>query len=238
MNLAKIKSLIMEIIFPPLCFGCEKNLEDKNDLLCEQCLGSIKINNTLFCPVCQARIPDFKRICGHSSDKIKEFPFLLGAATQYDKPVQNIVHLFKYKGFEKAGLFLAKLMSDCVFSMNFDLSDFYAVPMPLHPLKRRKRGFNQSEILAKIMAPKFGFEIADFLVRIKNTGSQAKMKNKDLRKENIKNAFVVSKPEKIIGKKIIIVDDVYASGATMSEAAKTLKAAGAKKIIALVAAKT
>ena len=94
-NLIKARELILDILFPPLCLNCQKHLEDRNELVCKQCLSSIKLNSTLFCPVCRARLSENKRICHYDS------PYLLAAAGNYDNPtIQNLIHYFKYKSFE------------------------------------------------------------------------------------------------------------------------------------------
>lgn len=228
----------MEILFPPVCLSCEKFTGNENNLLCEACFDSIKLNNTLFCPVCQARIPGSIAICSHSKEKSNEFPFLLASATSYSNiAVRNLIHSFKYKGFEKATLVLENILADYLKSLDFDFSGFCIAAMPLHPLKQRKRGFNQAKLISKIVANRLNIPEIEPLIRIKNTLSQAKSKNRQDRKENIKNAFIITNPELVQGKKIIFIDDVLTSGATMAEASRTLKAAGAKQIIALVIAR-
>ena len=112
------------------------------------------------------------------------------------------------------------------------------MPIPLHKNRERERGFNQSEAIAKIIASELNLQLKkDLLVRAKETKIQAELKDWNQRKNNLAGAFQIPQPEGIKGKNIILVDDVYTSGATINEAVKTLKENGAKKIIALVIAK-
>ena len=115
------------------------------------------------------------------------------------------------------------------------------VPIPLHRSRARRRGFNQAELIARsllslVSEPKSGLETEN-LVRIRNTASQTSRRTYDSRKENIAGCFRVLHPERVNGKTILLLDDVYTSGATMSEAVSVLKSAGAHRIIALTVAR-
>lgn len=109
-----------------------------------------------------------------------------------------------------------------IYSPNLVLS-----PVPLHPVRLRWRGFNQSEILAKNLAEKLKLKfIPDLLIRTKNTQTQSLLK-KDQRQKNIKNAFALNPKYQILNDKFIIFDDIWTTGSTMKECAKTLKKNGA-----------
>jgi len=124
-------------------------------------------------------------------------------------------------------------------SADFPLDSYTLVPLPLHPSREKERGFNQSELLAEIISKTFNLPLEkNILIRAKNTRAQAELTDWEERQANLQNAFTVADPENLKGKNIILVDDVYTSGATMSAAAETLHKAGAKKIIGLVLAKT
>ncbi len=104
--LGKTKNIILDIFFPPLCLNCRRHLKTRiatnmntnsheyKKWLCDDCYSLIKINNTLFCPACRARLAENKKICHY------DVPYLLAAAGNYDDPVlQNLIHYFKYKYF-------------------------------------------------------------------------------------------------------------------------------------------
>ncbi|MEK7162968.1 MAG: ComF family protein [Patescibacteria group bacterium] len=209
------------------------------------------MNNTLFCPICRARLAENKKICRHSyyydgntngKNKKRSFYYFLAAAGNYDDPIiQNLIHYFKYKSFESIAPILGELLIEYLKLLNFEtlkLLNFVIVPIPLHPHRERERGFNQAKLLAEIIACHFNLPMVNSLKRIKNNDPQAKMKNSEKRIKNISGCFEIKNPEAIQEKNIILIDDVFTSGATINEAVKILKEGGAKKIIALVLAKT
>ena len=103
--------------------------------------------------------------------------------------------------------------------------------MPLHKSRYRERGFNQSEIVAEEVSKITDLSVLkNALKRKKNTKDQTNLSPQQ-REENVKGAFVVTQPEMINGKKIILVDDVITTGATLNECARMLKQAGAEKIL-------
>ncbi len=191
------------------------------------------VNKTLFCGVCRARLPENKKTCHKSAQ------YLLGAAVGYDNALaRQLIWKLKYRG--RAGL--AKPLADILIryaeNLELDLGKFIAVPMPLSKERLRARGFNQSELIARIFSEQIKLPVcSSALARIKNTKPQAEMPDWDLRGDNIAGAFAIADSAPIAGKNIILIDDVSTSGSTLAEAAKVLKKAGAKKIIGLVVAK-
>lgn len=264
--LIKIKSIVLDILFPPICLNCHKtsaNAENNADLreklICKDCLSLIKLNNTLFCPICRSRLAENKKICRHSyyyndgdnngKNKKRSFYYFLAAAGNYDDPIlQNLIHYFKYRSFESIAPILGEIIIKYLSNLSFVRCQmsYVVVPIPLHSNRERERGFNQAKLLAEIIARHFNLPIINSLKRIKNNEPQAKIKGLEKRAENISGCFKIDPhanfdigvKNSIKGKNIILVDDVFTSGATINEAVKILKESGAKKIIALVLAKT
>lgn len=231
--LIKVKSVLLEIFFPPLCLNCRKFL-NADKFLCENCFDAIKLNSAPFCPVCRKRLAEGK-ICRHSQQR---FSYLLAAAGSYDDPVlKNLIHYYKYKSFKNLTPLLGELILNCFKFLNFKLLNFIVVPIPLHPSRERKRGFNQAELLAGFVGQKLNLKITAALKRIKNVKPQAQLKNGEERIKNVEGCFKITNPESVKNKNIILIDDVFTSGATMNEAVKILKENGCRKIIALVLAK-
>ena len=229
----KAKGVALDIFFPPLCIQCGTHLDSKErEILCQTCFNAINTHNASFCEVCRARLPDNQRICHFNS------PFILAAAGNYSDPVlQNLIHTFKYKGFKNAGPVLGALTIEYLRRIHINLEGYSAVPIPLHARRERERGFNQAQVLALIIANEFGLELTDALIRTKNNKPQAHIKDTDLRKKNIAGSLEVRGRVDIKDKNILLIDDVFTSGATMNEAAMILKRAGAGTIVALVAAR-
>ena len=229
--LSNAKNFILEALFPSECLNCRK--ETAENALCATCQGTIPVFSTLFCPVCKLRLADNKAVCH------KNAGFLLGAAAPYHHDaVKSLIHYFKYEKWQRLAGPLSGILAAYLTGLEYDFSGFAAIPVPLHPSRKRERGFNQSELLARHAATMLDIPLlSGNLCRIKETSVQAELGSFDQRQKNVAGCFSVSDANAINGNDILLVDDVFTSGATMSEAARTLKKAGAKKIIALVIAK-
>lgn len=212
--LSKIKALLLEIIFPPIVLPKD-----------------LKINGTLFCGKCHARLPENKKICH------RDWPYLLASATGYDnKTIREMIWKLKYS--KKSGYAepLATALTKAISKIDIDWNKFTIIPIPLSKERLAKRGFNQSELLSERLAGKAGLPMErDLLLRVKNTRPQVELEDPEQRKNNVAGAFAATKDAE--KKNYILVDDVSTSGATMMEAAKTLKKAGARTIVGLVVAK-
>ena len=230
--LTPAKNFVLDILFPPICLNCQKHLEIRTTPLCENCHSSIKPNTSFFCPICRARLAENKKICHLDS------PYLLAAAGNYDDPIlQNLIHCFKYRKMDFLAPMLGEILLNYLKLTNLKLKNFIVIPIPLHFFREKSRGFNQAKLLAEIVARHFNLPIIDALKRIKNNESQAKCKDSESRAKNVIDCFKIKNSESIKGKNIILIDDVFTSGATITEAAKILKQNGCRKIIALVIAK-
>ncbi len=247
MNFRKIAAGFLNIILPPLCLICKKRTANA---LCKRCETKIDVLNAFYCPRCRRRLVKSLRCPVCKTPQALSERFILAAASSYqNEVVRELIHLLKYKQIKIAlapltaiiNTYLNKILRD----EKLKIENYVIVPIPLHPRRERKRGFNQAAIIAeivrqylKVQSPNINIEIeTGNLIRIKNTKSQIKLKNHEERKKNIDGCFAVSYPERIAGQNIILIDDVFTSGATMREAVKVLKEAGAKKIIGFVVAK-
>ena len=234
-RLKTIKDVILDVLFPALCLNCESVLEggDKAKNLCGNCFRAIALYDTLVCPTCGARFAENKKICH------KDAPFRLAAAARYDEPiVKKLVHLLKYKSLRAAAAPLGHILNAYLERLPVNFSNYVLVPIPLHKERERLRGFNQAELIAERVAARFKIPIvANAIARIKNNPPQAEMKDAVSRAENMKNCFEIKSPEPVRGKNVLIIDDVFTTGATIGEAVKTLKQAGAKRAVAGVLAR-
>lgn len=245
MFFTKILTAVLNIIFPPLCLSCRRHLiADDPQPLCLQCFNSLEINNCFICPACARRLPQPLVIC-HPQAK-----FVLAAVGSYSNPaLRETIHHFKYKGIRSALPLLKSWLTAYLKKIHQPLletiEDGVIIPIPLHPRKERQRGFNQTKELAvliedflKTAVNNHKFQTVDnVLIKTKNTAPQAKIEDFEQRKDNIKNSFEIRNQELIAGRNIILIDDVFTSGATIREAVGVLKKAGVRKIIALVLAK-
>ena len=228
---------ILDLIFPKRCVGCGKF----GTYLCKKCSLRIELVEMPVCPACQRQA-----IGGKTHPKCYTRYGLdgLAAATRYRGPVKAAIRKLKYRWVTDLGETLANLLVENLWRFSLP-KEVVLVPIPLHVRRKNWRGFNQAELLVKILAIKFGLSHANLLMRRVETKPQVVF-NKKGRKENIKGAFVLrhfcklSAQDKMIsdikGKDIVLVDDVFTSGATMMEAAKVLKQAGARSVFAMTVA--
>ena len=189
----------------------------------QKCLGCKK-ENEILCPNCLLKIsrPDT--------------PYLNGvhiAANYQDLVLKKALWMLKYQGVKQLAKPLAELIRERIWK-KLETENWLVVPVPLSKNKLRHRGYNQAELIAKELSDNVR---ADILFKKFHTKSQVEVKNKEERLANIIGSFEARNPEKIKGKKIILIDDVLTTGATMSEAKKVLKQAGAKKVIGVVVAR-
>ncbi|GAB4302108.1 MAG: ComF family protein [Myxococcota bacterium] len=176
-------------------------------------------------------------ICGECRLKKRHFDFAFSPYA-YTGPAAAVVWSLKYNRNLSSASTIARLIRDRVLNEKIDLAPFRIIaPIPLHYSRMASRGFNQSALIALELANLLGLTyVPDLLQRVRATPTQVSLP-RNLREENVKNAFAVAFPKKADGKSIIIVDDVYTTGATINEASRILKKAGADKILALTAAR-
>jgi competence protein ComFC len=219
---------IVNIIYPNLCCTCKAQLSEGERLLCKKCSEEIKIIPTPHCIKCGRHLP-VKGICGEcrSGRHLLESVY---CACIFDGVMKECIHNFKYKN----RLTLMQIFKDIVFEFAID-NPFMenvdiVVPVPLHPARLRQRAYNQSVIIASEIAHTFSLPLEDrILKKIKNTRPQSAL-DKNKRQQNIKGSFALKKPSFVKGKRILLVDDVFTTGATANECASVLLKAGAKSV--------
>lgn len=223
------KEFLLDLVFPKFCLSCGK----EGTYLCEDCFYLIDILDSQYCPFCTSpKIAVEGRTCP-ACQKTKTLNGLYFAADYNSFIVKKLIHRFKYEPYVKD---LAQPLADLIVEhisrvgAAEKIADFVLVPIPLHIKKQKKRGFNQSEELAKELSSNLILPVLDnVLIKTKETQSQTELK-KEEREKNIENAFLCSQPDLIKGKNILLVDDIFTTGSTMEECAKVLKNAGAKEV--------
>ena len=207
----------------PVCPSCLAHPEPLSaDAFCVQCHAPFYSESALDldgrCRLCRSGLTQFDAL------------YCVGA---YEGRLRELIHLFKYESMERLGkplgAFLrAGLPREAVFDV--------MTPMPIHPQRMRERGFNQAEVLAKEVAKVSQVQLKTLVKRRRNTAKQAGLSGKQ-RRVNVNDAFVVTDPELIRGKRILLVDDVLTTGASANACALTLKRAGASYVAILALAR-
>ncbi|RKU25151.1 hypothetical protein C6497_16520 [Candidatus Poribacteria bacterium] len=207
-------------LFPAQCKVCEMNIGlESIPYLCEGCWDSLEIVTPPWCDICGKNNVD--GVCDVCATVPPRYGRLRTVAF-YDAILQKIIHLYK---FEKK-ISLAKHLSYLMIKhqpKDFDYKEYdYILPIPIHKNRLRERGFNQSTLIAKGMSNEIGINICtDALVRSKNTSPQSSL-TRDARQTNVVGAFGINKGNLIRDKRILILDDVYTTGATVNEAVNML----------------
>jgi ComF family protein len=162
----------------------------------------------------------------------------------YESGLRELIHLLKYNQVRPAANVLGRMLVEAVEDLQplFGETELLVVPVPLHSTKLRQRGFNQSELITRAalkMKPSAGrFQLSpDLLERRRETKSQIGL-SRHQRRENIRGAFVVTRPREMAGREVLLVDDVFTTGTTVSECARILRRAGASKVYVATVART
>lgn len=219
----RAKQFLKDILFPLFCIDCGQ----EGTILCDMCLKKIPVLGIFCCPVCKK--PSETGKCCACCESFSSLDSVIAVHPYKEHSVNaRLLHEFKYNGIEEARHVFKKIFGS-FFDVSADLFvdiDFL-VPIPLHPRRLAKRGFNQSEIFAQLVSQELGFSVGDVLRRVHFTRPQVGLSLEE-RQKNVVSAFALKGD--VYGKNIVLVDDVYTTGSTMQECAKILKNAGAKKV--------
>jgi ComF family protein len=210
---------LVDFAFPQLCLGCGKQTESPTRI-CEHCFTGIDRYTEPFCLHCKRQLFDSPSCpdCGTES-------WLLFAYGNYIDPLKEIIINFKFRSLTSGADFAVESLCAQFSERIYSMEPTYLVPIPLHPLRQLTRGYNQAEILANRLGEKLGIPVAnDFIERKKHRREQARLVEHE-RAPNVRGVFVAT-ADADPGERIILVDDVVTSGATVSEARRILIEAG------------
>lgn len=218
----------LEILFPYFCVQCKKF----GEILCQDCFGKIEFVKLQVCPYCLK--PSIDGLTHPNCLTPWGIDGIL-TAVFYKAPIPKLVSCFKYGRYplQKISDVFAKILL-LYFSGEEEYfpGETIVTAVPLHWFKKRKRGYNQAEILAEIIACHWQLN-ADFTLLQKVSLGKPQIELKKVERiGNIRGAFIIRRDasKKIKGKKILVVDDVCTTGATLKECAKVLKRAGVKNV--------
>lgn len=219
--------LLTNAVFSQQCFACGE--ESGAGVLCGCCEADLTGRGALRCPVCGIGQPN-PAVCGACLSKPPPFDATL-AALDYAFPLDRLVQALKYG--HRLGV--SRLFVDLLAEGPVPLADL-VLPMPLHVRRLQSRGFNQAAELARPLARLWGLPLMlNGVVRDADTAPQASLPWK-ARAANIRGAFRVT--ANVVGKRVVVIDDVMTTGATLGELARSLKDAGALSVENRVVART
>ncbi len=198
---------LLYLLFPRLCNGCFDHLMANEKLICTQCLTNIPVPSLWSTPGSEVEKMFWGRCKTENVISLSSY----SAGT----PVQNIIHRLKYKEIKELGPFLGAFFGKKMLKLEWVETVDAIVAVPLHPDKERKRGFNQSDLIAEGISEITGIPIySDVIERVSSTGTQT-LRGRYDRWVNVEGLFRLRDGERIRGKHILLVDDVITTGATI-----------------------
>ncbi|OGR68244.1 MAG: hypothetical protein A2081_06020 [Elusimicrobia bacterium GWC2_61_19] len=236
--LIKAGHWLLNALLPRACAHCGLDLHYLDALpLCPACRAALEPLPELHCAACGLPLEAGGRACYDCRGGRPRPLALARSAFVFNPQLRSLVHAFKYGAREDLAGYLAGEM--CAALERFpELAPYnFCAAVPLHPAKARQRGFNQAELLAAALAARSNlFHLRNAAARVKNTPSQTSLSKKD-RRTNMAEAFRVEKPELVRGRRILLVDDVATTLATLEALAAELLRAGAKSVAAYTLAR-
>jgi ComF family protein len=242
------RKILLDILFPKYCVNCGH----EGGWLCFCCAEKIIPVVSQVCSECEKLSPSGKyhKKCSEG----KALAGIISSAYFDDGPTREMIHNFKYNSVTELAEPLSKMMVNALekseirilkseqnlqnTNSQFEIrhSDFVITFVPLHWKRQARRGYNQSEILAKVIGRKLNIKVEDLLSKKQSTKRQALLRG-NARRMNLHDVFTLKSGTNIKNKKIIIVDDIATTGSTLNECAKVLKKNYAKEIWGLVVAR-
>ena len=237
-GLEEIKKFILDILFPIECVGCGKG----GKYICEKC-STFLGEASLICPVCQK--PSFSGQRHNYCPSRHHLDGLVGV-WEYEGMVRKLFHEIKYGKVRNAISELTELSFKIMTKDEARFASFFSFLfsekpiitfVPMHDKKEWRRGFNQSKLIAEEISKITNLEVMSLLEKVKRTESQAKL-DKAERVKNIEGVFNIRKDQNKIPEKLVLIDDIWTTGATMKECCKVLKKVGVKKVWGFTLART
>ncbi len=229
----ELRDGLLHLLLPASCHVCGAPLSPPNTQLCEACRKELLAHPGPCCPHCAITLGPFSppgdrcNLCRNASFAFEKV-IRLGP---YEGRLQEVVLRMKHRWNEGLAELVGEWWADAAKDRLLALAVDCVVPVPLHWLRRWRRGYNQSSSLAFGLATRLHLPLEKWwLKRIRNTPSQ-KALSPTARKENVRGAFHVRSTAAAMGRSILLVDDVMTTGATAHEAARVLRAAGAARVV-------
>lgn len=227
-KLINMKNSVLQVFFPKTCPICDKVLGYGKEI-CDTCAAKIHFIEEPRCKKCSKQLgnseQEYCMDCSRSRHIYKKGI----AAFAYDDVISKSIYRFKYYNRRTYAQYYGLAIAERYGSEIADWGADVIVPVPIHEKKRIKRGYNQAELIAAILGSRLGIKTDNsYLVRIANTKPQKEMEKAE-RKKNLEKAFKIV--ENVVEyKKIILVDDIYTTGSTIDECARTLIAGGTQEV--------
>ena len=206
---------LLDFFFPPKCAFCGSLLENEGDGICDKC----------------------RRELPKTGDKPLKFDFISFAAAPfyYEGIVRQALLCYKFHGAPARGRVYGRLIAEELLrreKTDFDILSW----VPLSPKRERRRGYDQARILAESAGERLGLPAERVLKKVRHAPPQSHLRTKEARRANISGCYAVTDPHRVAGKRVLLMDDIVTTGATVSECARMLMLSGAKSVSAAAVA--
>jgi ComF family protein len=222
----------LDLLYPRVCAGCGALVDLPSGELCWDCLAAFERVREPFCAHCGDPVEglvEHRYVCSVCANRPPAFD-LARSALRYRGALRAALHAFKYGGAACLARDFTAFLVGCVRAQYADARLDGVLFVPLYPRRERARTYNQSRLLAASLARALRLPLLDHsLVRRRDTSSQTRLTAQQ-RRENMHDAFAVPEPEWIDGRRVLLVDDVMTTGATVNECSRVLKRAGAVSV--------
>jgi len=205
--------MLLNLLFPPRC------------VFCREFLGKYKVRG--ICPDCSNTLPFCE---GVDARQAGEFFSVCVSPLYYVDMVRESHHRYKFQGSKWYARTYAPLVAQCItehYAGRYDLITW----VPLSRKRRRKRGYDQAELLARSIGTAFGTEAVGTMQKVRDTAPLSSLGGRDERKANIAKAYAPLDEATIVGKRILLIDDIVTTGSSLSECARCLLMAGAEEVL-------
>ncbi|MCF7794712.1 MAG: ComF family protein [Candidatus Cloacimonetes bacterium] len=221
----------LDLLFPPNCFSCRKRIPE--GIICEECKNDLVWLEDV-CNYCGSILKNGEcKVCSKEDFAFDRARSVYG----FNKVMQKFIHDLKYDEMIRIADFLGQKAAELLLELKpFSKIDIIA-PVPLHSVKKRHRGFNQAEMLARKIASELKIEHnPNLIIRKRFTQTQTKLGRSE-RQQNVKGAFELNSKYEIKGKTVLVVDDVFTTGSTLNSISLLLKKHKVSQVFAFTLAR-
>lgn len=237
---------LLDCLYPPRCRFCRAATFSAHDCFCDDCRERVRVIDCPVCTICGRPFLDTSgddHLCGPCIQRPPHFARARSWACyptdeREEHPLRSVVQRFKYGRKVSLGKPLGRLMAESCHGLFEAHAIDVIVPVPLHRKRLRWRGFNQSGVLAREIGRAWSLPVDPFtLVRSRETPPQTQL-HEDERRRNMRRAFAIAAKRSVENKSVLLIDDVYTSGATVNECSRALVGGGAREVCVLTLART
>jgi ComF family protein len=241
--LAEASDAVVSVFLPSGCRICERLLTSASRVpICEECLTSFERVPSIACEVCGRPLPGWTQkereplLCPACQDRTYAFDRGRSFAVYEDAVVRAIL-LLKFEQIEPLGEWFAERLAQLVSAERERLAADVVVPVPLHRERERERGYNQAALISKPLAKRLGLPHRAVLLMRTRARPDKQVLSLEERWESVRGAFATRPGSQVDNLRVLLVDDVLTTGATLDACARALREAGAKSVIGLTVAR-